>query len=212
MIGIDYSGFSVNLAGVVVPVALYFLVLGLLNSRRRPQLLTARQDFILLIVALCPLVLLPLLGWLDMSWAGALAATAALAGGVALAAPRGHAWVIYNIPSHQAQEVVERALRSLHADFAPAPGGFRVADGNTAVKITAFAPLHNVSIRLADSDAAFARRFEQAVGQTLAACEAPVSPMAVTLLLVATTMLMAPLAMMAQRVPELVRLLSDLIH
>ncbi|MGB2822184.1 MAG: hypothetical protein WBF17_14465, partial [Phycisphaerae bacterium] len=56
-------GVSLRIATVVVPVALYFLVLGLLNSRPRPQLLRGRRDFALLIVALSPLFVLPVLHW-----------------------------------------------------------------------------------------------------------------------------------------------------
>ena len=36
---------SMRIVTVVMPVAVYFLILGLLNSRRHPQLLTGRRDF-----------------------------------------------------------------------------------------------------------------------------------------------------------------------
>ena len=52
-------GSTVRVATVVVPVAVYFLILGLLNSRRRPQMLSGRLDFALMITALSPLFLVP---------------------------------------------------------------------------------------------------------------------------------------------------------
>jgi len=82
---------SLRVAAVVVPVAVYFLVLGLLNSRRHPQLLRARRDFLLLIAALCPLFVLPVLEWSAGSWAApaVLAAAAGGAGGCDGSSPRG---------------------------------------------------------------------------------------------------------------------------
>jgi hypothetical protein len=43
MAGIEQLGISLRIAMVVVPVALYFLILGLLNSRPCPQLLRGRR-------------------------------------------------------------------------------------------------------------------------------------------------------------------------
>ena len=186
-------------------------MLGLLNSRRRPQLLTARQDFFLLIVALTPLVLLPMLNWLDMSWSGSAVMVAVLAGALAFAAPQ-RRWVVYNILPDAAQQAACRAMRSMHACFEAAPGAGIVVDGHVTVHLAAFVPLRNVSIRLSGADAAFAARFEQALARALHSSPAPLSPMAVGLLLVATTMLLAPLALMAHRVPEIVRILTDLLH
>lgn len=208
LIGSNIIG-PMEIAAVVAPVAIYFLVLGLLNSRPHPQLLSGRMDFAILTVALSPLLLLPLTGWLGVS-AGALAAVACVLGGAALLlAPRGRNWVVYNVHASEARSAVAGALRKLGLEFRDAEGGYAM-DG-ASVKVGAFAPLRNATIRLLGGDRKLARRFEKALGEVLRSYEVQTSPMAVSLLLVATAMLVAPLALMAHRVPDIVRLLTDLI-
>ena len=51
MLGLEQYGLPLQVAAVVIPAAVYFLLLGLLNSQRTPQLLRSRTDFILLILA-----------------------------------------------------------------------------------------------------------------------------------------------------------------
>ena len=92
-----------------------------------------------------------------------------------------------------------------HGDFA---GG----DSRYSVQVGAFPPLRNATIRLLGGDRELARRFERELWQVLRSCEVQTSRMAVSLMLVAATMLVAPLAMMAHRMPEIVRLLTDLLH
>jgi hypothetical protein len=199
-----------GIATIVAPVALYFLVLGLLNSRRHPQLLTGRLDFAVLTAAISPLFLLPLLNWLGLSLAFAAAAVAVVGGGALVLVPRGCTWVVYNVHAEQVREAVSTALRRMGLEFRPAEDGYDL--GGPRVQVSGFSPLRNATIRLLGGDPRLARRFERALWEVLRGCEAQTSPMAVSLLLVAGTMLVAPLALMAHRVPEIVRLLTDLLH
>ena len=41
---------------LVAPIAVYFMLLGLLNSQPTPRLINARSDFLILTAALCPLL------------------------------------------------------------------------------------------------------------------------------------------------------------
>lgn len=212
MLAFPGTGAPFEVAAVVAPVALYFLVLGLVNSRPNPQLLSGRLDFAILTIAICPLFVLPLLGYFGVS-ALSLAATAAiLAVGAAVLAPRGRMWVIYNMQAEQARRAVASALRRMGVAFEARPDGCALPDIQARVQVGGFSPLRNVTIRLHGADKALAGRFEQALGQVLRSHEAQTSPMAVSLLLIATAMLVAPLAMMAHRVPEVVRLLTGLLH
>lgn len=211
MLAGGYISVSAQIAMVAVPVAVYFLLLGLLNSRSRPQLLSGRQDFAILIVALSPLFVLPVLRCWGLSPVTVLAAVAAVAAAAGLLGPRGNTWVIYNLPARQARQTLARTLESLGLGFHDCPDGFALDDGRGQVRLGSFPLLRNTSIRLADDDPDLARRLESALSQTLADCRVETSPMAMALLLVATAMLVAPLALMAQQVPELVRQLTNLL-
>ena len=199
-----------QIAAVVAPVALYFLVLGLLNSRPHPQLLTGRLDFAILTIAICPLFLLPLWSWLGFSIWFALAGGLIVGAGALLLAPRGRSWVIYNVRAAEARAAVAGALRRMGLEVRDSEGLFDL--GAARVQVGAFPPLRNATVRLHGGDRELAGRFERALWDVLRSCEVQTSPMAVSLLLVAATMLVAPLAMMAHRVPEIVRLLSDLLR
>ena len=212
MMGSEHLGLSLRIAAVVVPVAVYFLVLGLLNSRRHPQLLSGRLDFALLIAALSPLFVLPALGLAGIAPASVFAAVAAPALAVVLLAPRGRAWVIYNMPADEAREAVASALRSMGVAFKPAADAFHLMPDGATVHVGGFPLLRNVSVRLRGGSGRLACQFQRALAANLGSVSAQTSPMAAGLLLVATGMIVAPLAFMVERVPEIVRLLSDLLR
>lgn len=197
-----------RLASVVVPVAVYFLVLGLLNSRRRPQLLTARQDFALLVLALSPLGLLPVWAFVHSAW-GAIVAVAI--GGVLmkLLLPPRRSWVIYNVTGQQARQVARSALADCGLDVVERPDGFDLP-GGARLEVRSFSLLRNATLRLTGADAQVGQ-FEANIWRRLAVMHTDASPMAVSMMLVASIMLVAPLAMVAQRAPEIVRILTDLM-
>lgn len=207
----EQLAWSMRVATVVVPVAVYFLILGLLNSRKTPQLLSGRRDFVLMIAALSPLFLLPLMEALRPWPAAMAAALAAAIAAVALLAPRGRNWVIYNIPADQARSVIARALAALGLDVQPR-GAYFLLDSSTRLRLSSFSLLRNVSLCLEGGSDDLARRLETQLARELALQQAETTPMGISLLLVATAMLVAPLALIAHRVPEIVRILTDLLQ
>ena len=211
MLGLEQLGFALRLAAVVLPVAAYFLVLGLLNSRRRPQLLSGRQDFILLTATLSPLFISPIVMALGLPLLHVLLATAVVCGAAYLLMPRRPCWVIYNLSAEQTRQLVARCLSGAGLEARPVGQNLRLPDGGT-LRISGFTLLRNVTIRLDQAKPSTARQLEQSLTESLARCRAETSPMAVTLLLVATGMLMAPLALVVQQMPTIVRLLTDLTH
>lgn len=211
MFGSEYLDTSIRIAAATVPVGVYFLILGLLNTRRHPQLLSGRQDFVLLITALSPLFLVPALEYVGTSPGSIAAVGATLIGLVAILAPPKGTWVIYNIQPGEARNAVGRVLKRLAEDFQPAEDGFRLGGKKAIIQIGGFPLLRNVSVRLRGAEEDLASRFEGALAETLSAGHAQTSPMAVALLLVATGMMAAPLMLIAHRVPEIVRLLSDML-
>jgi hypothetical protein len=203
---------STRVATLMGPVAVYFLILGLLNTRRRPQMLTGRTDFALLIAALSPLVFLPVMRSLGGSPVIALAVAVLLAGTILVLSPAGRSWVVYNISSYAASDAVAAALRKLGMNFTRSAEGFLVEAEGVTITVGGFPLLRNATIRLRGADRRFARAFRAALASRLAAMECQPSPMAISMLLVAVIMLAAPLALMAQDAPQIVRLLTDLLQ
>jgi len=203
---------TVRVATVVVPLAVYFLVLGLLNTRRTPQILTGRLDFALLITAMSPLFVLPLLHWVGISQMTIVAACGVVACGIMILAPRGQMWVIYNATPDEAHRAVTAALRTLgHTHRKVAPGVLRIGDGGQRVHMTPFPLLRNVSIRFDGSDeggVAFGRE----LARELASVPAEPRATAVALLVVAVGMMVAPLTMMANQAGEIVRIVTGLLN
>lgn len=212
MLGNEYWTEQLQIATVVVPVAVYFLILGFLNSRRCPQLLSGRRDFALLVVALCPLFVLPALGYVGISPFTVGIAVVAVAGCIYALAPRGHTWVIYNLPLPRAIKLTENALQDAGAQVRRNRNGFDLPAVGGRLEIHSFSLLHNVSIRLQGGDVDLAGRFEASLRRELAAIRSEATPAATAMLLVATAMLVAPLALVAYRADEIVRILTDLLN
>ena len=71
--------------------------------------------------------------------------------------------------------------------------------------------MRNVSLRMTGGSEDAWRAFEQRLASRLDRIETTSNPTAVGLLLLATGMFVAPLALMAHHAPEIVRLLTDLL-
>ena len=81
------------------------------------------------------------------------------------------------------------------------------------LKFSAMPLLRNVSISTeGDEVVDFGGKFEKLISAQLAEVPTVASPMAVTFLLIATAMLVAPLGLLADRMPEMVRIITDLIQ
>jgi hypothetical protein len=215
-LGADYTGMSVRIAAVVVPVAMYFFILGFLNTRRTPQLLTARLDFSLLLAALGPLFVLPLIQWARPSApTTALAMAACVAGAVVWLGWQRRGWVIYNLDADVARDLLADALGETCDDVRAAEDGFvvRLDETRGSVRLDPFPLLRNVSITLAGGSDALAASLEKALHDRLGLRRAEPAPMAVVMLMIAAAMAVAPLALVAHEgVPVLVRLLNDLLQ
>jgi hypothetical protein len=212
MTGLADIAISSRVVTMTAPVAVYFLILGLLHTRHRPQMLTGRLDFTLLIASLSPLVFLPAMSYLGGSPLAAIIAAVCLAGAILLLSPGGRSWVVYNVSPHAARDAVAAALRTMGADFAPSGDDFLADAGRIRVTVDSFPLLRNATVRLTGGTRPFAQSFQAALARRLEALECPTSPMAISMLLAAVVMLAAPLAMMAPDVPQIVRLLTDLLH
>jgi hypothetical protein len=213
MIASEYFNTQMHLATVVVPVAIYFLILGLLNSRKHPQLITGRQDIVLLAAALSPALVLPLSDYLGGPALAMLAvALAALAVGTLARGTASGSYVVYNLTHQQAQQALERALAALNIRYDCQGRRINLPDHEAYLEVSSFALLRNVSIRMRQGSPDLCRRLAAQLGGVLGGIEAQTSSMAVGLLIVATALLLAPLVTVVHRAPEIVRILTDLLH
>jgi len=215
MLGSWQLKLSVQIATVAIPVAVYFLVLGLLNSQRRPQILSERLDFSLLLAAFSPLYITPLLGWIGAGPIEVSITVALMIAAITLAAPGAkRGWVIYNISKKKALQSISRSLDRVDLPFERRGDEFRLALG-PRIRISPFPLLRNVSICLediADAHRPAVRRLELELRRRVGQVEVEGSPMAAGFVLISTAMIIAPLVFMANRMPEMVRLLTDMMR
>jgi hypothetical protein len=204
---------SLQIGLAAVPVALYFLILGLLNSQRRPQMLSGRLDFALLMSALAPMGVVPLLNWIGVNLFTLGGAIGAVVCAVLALAPRSHqSWVIYNIDRARVLRSLERALHTAQIPFERVQDRLELPGGGI-IELSAFPLLRNVTVHVqaGQLDRADVRRLELELARRISHVEVAASPMAVSFVLVSTAMIVAPLILLADRVPEMVRLLTDLM-
>lgn len=204
---------AAQLATMVVPIGVYFFILGLLNTRRHPQMLTGRADFAILFIAICPLLVVPVLAAVGMSLLALALTGSAIGAAILLLAPRGHNWVIYNVSDAQVRRALRHALRREEIDFEKfGPNELRLSPSGASIHVSHFALLRNVSVRIEDATPELARSIESQLHRDICRLQPEPHSMAVIMLLVATGMLVAPMTFMAHHgVPRLVRLLSDLL-
>jgi hypothetical protein len=93
----------------------------------------------------------------------------------------------------------------------PNENSVEVTGHDAVVDMSSFPVLRNVSLRLRGGDESLWRGFEEHLTSQLHEMESEPSPMAVSLLLVATAMIVAPLVFMIHQAPEIVRILTDLL-
>ena len=205
----EYLGISMGITTAVVPVAVYFLVIGLLNSRRHPQLVNGRTDFAMLMAAICPIFVFPLLDQFQMGLPLMAAATLLFVGVIWLIGPGNRTLVIYNLSTEEAMRAIDSTLVAMGVSFEAGADSYLLKDCDAEIRLSGFPMLRNVSFRFVGGSYDFVRNFQGQLEYSLNRLEVQTSPMAAGLMLVATAMLAVPMALMAHRVPEIVRLLAD---
>lgn len=213
MLGSEQLATALRFGTIVVPLAMYFFVLGYLNTRPRPQCLTGRQDSALLVVTLSPLALLPLVQVLGGGWLGLAVAAGLLAAAIWLLSPKTASWVIYNLSPEQGRDLLLAICRQIDpAAELTDPHTLRLPGRKATLDLSVFPVLRNLTVRLDACDQAIAAELDTRLAGRLDTIHTEPVPMAVSLLLLATTMLVAPLAVIAPHSQEIVRLLSDLLQ
>ncbi len=106
---------SLLVVGLVAPIAVYFLMLGLVNSHSRPCLVSSRSDFVSLTIVMAPLLIAPMPALANRSlwWLLPLELVLAAWGFFSMLPGRSDGWVIYNISARRCRAAIDAALRDL---------------------------------------------------------------------------------------------------
>jgi hypothetical protein len=89
----------------------------------------------------------------------------------------------------------------------------RLEGMDAELRIWAMPLLRNVSLSVGGRDAErILPEFQRRLAGRLGLMPTQATPMALAFVLIATVMLVAPLGMVADRMPEMVRLITDLVH
>ena len=206
----QYALLPLSIISVVVPVAVYFLILGLLNSRSRPQLLRSTEDGVLLGGSVS-LVFVPVaVSQLGTSVTALIVVAAGMATVTWMLVRSSRAWIIYNLSSLAAREIIANVLSAMGMGDSCQDGRFSL-DEDVTLEVRHFPLLRNTSVRLIGGDRELARRFETILAKRLSATETKANPAAAACVLVATAMLIVPLTLAAHESGQIVRLISDLL-
>jgi len=146
----DQVVFVLQLVLALGPLAVYFLGLGLVNSQAHPCMVPARTDFVVLTIALVPLIMGPLLAMVEFGgWWPVAVACVIVAGFVGLLLPRRNSgWVIYNTSLPQCRRLLYRACRRLGFSADGNEEQVQIAEIGLTIVLTSLPVLRNVTLSL----------------------------------------------------------------
>lgn len=203
------------LVGNLLPLAVYFLVLGLVNSHARPCLITSRSDFVALTGVLVPLVLWPVPDLVRGGHFLVLVAGLIVAAGIFLyMLPGGSAgFVVYNLTRSRCARALEQAAADLGLSGQWLGSTWRADGVDLAVELREFSLLSNVALHV-EADSETARRWTPALGEAMnrrfeSAYQLP-SAMGAGLVVAGLTLMIVPMWMVGRHIDDLVDAMSHL--
>jgi hypothetical protein len=203
------------LVGNVAPVALYFLVLGLVNSHARPFLITSRSDFIALTTVLVPVLLwpVPVFARSGMWWPLGVGSALAACVFVWLLRTTGDGFVIYNISEARCARLLDHTLRHLGLVGRWDGATWRSDVQDLSIHLRKFPLLRNVSLHI-ESSPERGREIVDALGveldQRLAAVAQLPSTMGAALVMIGVGLMLLPMWMVGRHIHDLVDAMSHL--
>jgi hypothetical protein len=200
-----------SLMAVILPLAVYFLIVGLLNSRSRPQVLTGGEDSLLLAGAMSALFWPAVVVNFGVPVLAAILAGGVALAGVCLALHRPRSWVIYNLPADQVEHLLGPLLTALGASRGSHAGEWHFASGASVI-LDRFPLFRNVSIRFRGEDESLRKRLEAAILTAMTTARTDTTPLAMMLLLLAVVMLACPLMIIAPQADEIARHIAELFQ
>lgn len=146
----DQVVFVLQLVLTLGPLAAYFLCLGLVNSQAHPCLIPARTDFVVLAIAVIPMVMGPVLALVEFGgWWPALVAGFVVLGFMLAMLPRANSgWVVYNASLPQCRRLLCRAFQRLGLAADGSDDQVHVPEARLTVNLSSLPVLRNVTLSL----------------------------------------------------------------
>lgn len=203
------TAMTMQAAAIIAPVGLYFFILGLINSRPTPQVVSSRTDFFVLVFLIGPVFVLPILTITGLSLV--LSGLVIVLMGILLWVLSGSAdsWVIYNTSETLAHDIISQVLEDMGLAYKRVYGEYRLTSPNVTVQVSSFAILRNVSVKITGANRDVVHEFESRMVGYYSSVRARTSMMAVTLMLLSMAMLSAPMLMIAHHAPQIAQIISD---
>lgn len=199
------------LVATLAPIAVYFLVLGLVNSHARPFLITGRTDFILLTSVLIPCLAWPIPAFAVSGtwWPLLVGFVMAMSVFLWMLPSAGAGFVIYNLPEARGRRLIAETVRSLGWCGRWVNDSWRSDDGRRCLHVSAFGPLRNVSIHF-EPGTESCEALEPALRGRLESMAQLPSNMGVCLVVIAVALLIAPMWAFGRHIHDLVDAMSRL--
>ena len=198
----------------VVPVAVYFLALGLVNTQPRPRLISGRNDFVALTLVFVPVLVwpVPVLIQYKLWWVGV--AGLCVGGGVfwSLLPPRLSNWVVYNISERRCRRMLGEALSRMGLAAGESDHGLAVSSANLRIDLVSFGLLNNVTLYFrplhGTLDEAVLVRLRREFEAQLEGMSLLPSPTGACLVMLGVGLLVVPLWMVSQHMNTIVEIFS----
>ncbi|MFQ6048640.1 MAG: hypothetical protein ACE5K7_04680 [Phycisphaerae bacterium] len=200
----------------IAPVAVYFVVLGLVNSQPRPKLVSGRSDFVALTLVFVPMLVwpVPVLLAHHLWWLLVLGLVVGVGGFAWLLPSRGTSWVIYNIGETRCRRCLEAALSSLGIRYRREQSDYVLADEPIRIHVSAFGLLRNVTLHFDLADPvpwSLLARLQDSFRQRLDRVVLLPSGTGPCLLALGVGLLMLPLWMISNHMDAIVEVITRLL-
>lgn len=201
------------LVALIAPIAVYFLLLGLVNSHARPCLISSRSDFVALTCAVMPLLIAPVPALVRAGTAWLVSVEAAIAAWAFFSMlPKSNAgWVVYNISPVRCRAVLESCLRQIGWEGTWDADTWQGEEGT--VHVSHLSLLRNCSIHLELRGSATERATELggALEERLSRIGQLPSTAGICMLMLGAMLLTVPVWMMGRHIQELVEAVVHLL-
>lgn len=206
----DYQALDVLMfVGNIAPIAIYFLILGLVNSHSRPYLATSRSDFVALTCALMPVLLWPVPALVrpGCTWMLALGGLAAAGAFVWMLVTTGRGFVIYNVSQSCCTRILENALAHLGVSGSWDGQSWRADNDQLAIHLRKFSLLRNITLHfevMGPDAVGLVDKLGVEMNRRLATVAQLPSAMGACLVLVGLGLLTLPMWMVGRHIQDLV--------
>jgi hypothetical protein len=201
----------------IAPPALYFVILGLVNSQSRPHLISSRNDWISLMVVFFPVVMYPIIGLAIGGYvtSSLIVIILIVIFGLMTLPQKNSGWVIYNCSKQSAEKAILHSLEKSGIAYTVnnIQGDIHLSDYDVHIKFSSLPILKNMTITFQGKTLPrpIVERLESCAADYLNQQYCGINFSGPAMLVAGTAMLILPLLMMVRHMDAFVRVVSDLL-